>query len=165
MRDNALICAFICATTASSLFAHLWPFGGMEGLPGPYVLFTWVYCLICFLVQDICKVTLNLAMDALEFGAETTAKNDPERDAKRLARVRLAEDKHQRSGTVSSPQTGPSNGLSSAGMSTLGLGSAAITSKEDIVRRMDSLAQELEVGFFSFGLNVLPIILFDCIQT
>lgn len=83
-------------------------------------------------------------MDALEFGAETTAKNDPERDAKRLARVRLAEDKHQRSGTVSSPQTGPSNGLSSAGMSTLGLGSAAITSKEDIVRRMDSLAQELE---------------------
>ena len=147
---NALICAFICATTASSLFAHLWPFGGMEGLPGPYVLFTWIYCIICFLVQDICKVTLNLAMDALEFGAETTAKNDPERDAKRLARVRLAEDKHQRSGTVSSPQTGPSNGLSSAGMSTLGLGSAAITSKEDIVRRMDSLAQELEVSFFWF---------------
>jgi H+-transporting ATPase len=143
---NALMVAFILATTASSLFAHLWPFGGMEGLPGEYVLFTWIYCILCFFVQDICKVTLNLAMDALEFGAETTAKSDPERDAHRLARVRLAEEKHQRSGTVSSPHVGPSSGMrSSSSMGALGLGTAAITSKEDIARRMDVLAAELEV--------------------
>ena len=147
---NALMCAFILATTASSIFAHTWPFGGMDGLPMSYVLFTWVYCILCFLIQDICKVTLNLAMDALEFGAETTAKNDPKKDAKRLARVRQGEDKHQRQGTVSSPQFGPSDrgSRSSAGMRALGLGSAAITSKEDIVRRMDVLAGELDVRFF-----------------
>ena len=38
---TALAIAFVVATTASSIFAHLWPFVGMEGLPGEYILFTW----------------------------------------------------------------------------------------------------------------------------
>jgi len=146
---NSLMAAFVVATTASSIFAHLWPFGGMEGLPGPYVLFVWVYCILCFFVQDICKVTLNLAMDALEFGAETTAETmNNDKNAHRLARVRMAKEKHQQSGTVSSPQLGPSGMRSSSGMGMLGLGSAAVTSKEDIAQRIDVLAQELDVGFF-----------------
>jgi len=139
---NALMCAFVVATTASSIFAHLWPFGGMAGLPGSYVIFTWVYCIVCFFLQDTCKVILNLAMDALEFGAESTALNDAEKDAHRLARVRLAKEKHQRSGTVSSPQLGPS-GMQSSSSFSLG-GSSVIASKEDIAQRIDVLANELE---------------------
>ena len=138
---NALMCAFVIATTASSLFAHLWPFGGMEGLPGSYVLFTWMYCIVCFFVQDICKVTLNMAMDALEFGAETTADNGRgSKNAHRLARKKMAKEQHQRHGNVS-------NGDSLRGSSVSGfhLGSSAtLATKEDIANRIDALAQELD---------------------
>jgi len=137
---NALMCAFVLATTASSIFAHLWPFGGMQGLPGPYVLFTWIYCIVCFFVQDICKVILNLAMDALEFGAESTGLKDNVKDAHRLARVRLAKEKHQRSGTVSTSGT---TDMQSSSSFSLG-GSSVIASKEDIAQRIDMLANELE---------------------
>jgi hypothetical protein len=137
---NALMCAFVLATTASSIFAHLWPFGGMEGLPGSYVIFTWIYCIVCFFVQDICKVILNLAMDALEFGAESTGLKYNVKDAHRLARVRLAKEKHQRSGTVSTSGT---TDMQSSSSFSLG-GSSVIASKEDIAQRIDVLANELE---------------------
>lgn len=145
---NALMCAFIIATTSSSLFAHLWPFGGMEGLPGVYVLFCWIYCIVCFLIQDVCKVCLNLAMDALEFGAPVSGDeaSQAQKDAHRLARVRLAKEKHMRRGTVSSPNLGPSAAGHTGGMAALGLGGSSmpIANTEDIRQRMDVLAAELE---------------------
>eukprot|EP00946_MAST-07B_sp_MAST-7B-sp1_P001572 g1572.t1 len=143
---TALAIAFVVATTASSIFAHLWPFVGMEGLPGEYILFTWIYCILCFFVQDICKVCLNLVLDALMFGVEDGTAGDPDarrqKDAHRLARVRLAEEKHRHKGTVSSPDMMARRSFSQ-GLPSLGLG-GTITNTEDIRLRIDVLAQELE---------------------
>jgi hypothetical protein len=140
---TALAIAFVVATTASSIFAHLWPFVGMEGLPGEYILFTWIYCILCFFVQDICKVCLNLALDALMFGVEELdGEARKQKDAHRLARVRLAQEKHKHRGTVSSPDMSARRSYSH-GMPSLGLG-GTITNTEDIRLRIDVLAQELD---------------------
>ena len=142
---TALAIAFIIATTASSIFAHVWPFVGMEGLPGEYILFTWIYCILCFFLQDTCKVCLNLVLDALMFGIEDGDAQDPDarrqKNAHRLARVQLAEEKHKHRGTVSSPDMSARRSYSH-GMPSLGLG--AITNTEDIRLRIDVLAQELD---------------------
>merc|ERR1712190_197932 len=66
-----LFLAFITATSTSTLLSKYWEdvFGSsnmnmnkntsdMEGLSWAMILFVWVYCLIWFVIQDICKVAL-----------------------------------------------------------------------------------------------------------
>ena len=143
---TALAIAFVVATAASSIFAHLWPFTGMEGIPGEYILFTWIYCILCFFVQDICKVCLNLVLDALMFGRDSDdedANARKQKDAHRLARVRLAQEKHRHRGTVSSPDLSAQRAYSSGVIPPVSLG-GPIANSEDIRLRIDMLAQELE---------------------
>ena len=53
----ALLCAFLFATTASTLLSLWWPLGEMQGLHGGYAaLVTWIYCILWFFAQDLIKV-------------------------------------------------------------------------------------------------------------
>ena len=71
-----LVLAFCAATLASTIFALTWPFGDMEGLAGGEVGFVWIYCVICFLVQDIFKVATNAVLDRV-FEVSNGGKDDP----------------------------------------------------------------------------------------
>jgi len=59
----ALMVAFIAATGISTLLATNWHFGDMKSLPWGYALFCWIYCFICFLIQDVCKVLTFFIID------------------------------------------------------------------------------------------------------
>ncbi|CAM9982648.1 unnamed protein product [Phaeothamnion confervicola] len=58
-----LFTAFCLAVGASTILALFWPFGeGMEGAPGAVVGWTWLYCLIWFVLQDAAKTGLYQLM-------------------------------------------------------------------------------------------------------
>ncbi|CAM9419523.1 unnamed protein product, partial [Phaeothamnion confervicola] len=62
-----LVCAFCVAVGTSTVLTLFWPFGEgernrMEGAPGAVVGWTWLYCLIWFVIQDSAKTGLYQLM-------------------------------------------------------------------------------------------------------
>jgi H+-transporting ATPase len=54
-----LAAAFCFAVGTSTIFSLTWPFGeGMSALPSIAALSVWIYCLVWFVIQDVCKTVL-----------------------------------------------------------------------------------------------------------
>jgi len=83
-----LVAAFVCATTASTLFAHFWPFGEMEGIPGSVCGAVWIYCIMWWFVQDLGKVFLYTFLYHVGFATETKELDDRQRKRQMQRRAR-----------------------------------------------------------------------------
>jgi H+-transporting ATPase len=92
-----LVLAFCAATLASTIFALSWPFGEMEGISGGEVGFVWLYCGICFFVQDIFKVATNAILDR---AFEVTSNAEKREVHKQKAKNRKVLDRQRRTAAL-----------------------------------------------------------------
>jgi hypothetical protein len=149
----ALLSAFIVATATSSVLSITWPGNTgdekdiMEAISYKHMGIVWLYCIIWFFIQDICKMILHQFDRPLVTDTNSDLVTQ-QRSQFRNARRKLDEEKVARRGTIASPPTspmfGPKDGRRGSILGNSGYGDN-LNSMETVLQRIMDMEAELVV--------------------
>jgi H+-transporting ATPase len=150
----ALLTAFIIATATSSVLSITWPGNTgdekdiMEAITPQHMGIVWLYCIVWFFIQDICKMILHQFDRPLLADSKMDAVTQ-QRSQFRSARRKLDEEKVARRGQIASPPTSPLFGPRGAKRgSFLGVSDGGVdewNNMESVLQRIMDMEAELVV--------------------